>query len=654
MLVAIVGLLSSCVSSPKVGQQVSGLSPKASALVQDAVFEVIVKKATKDSLTYNKPLDWDVVPYAIRMDKYYSIGTAFAVNNTELVTAFHVIDLGEASAVYDAYYVRDSRGEVYEVDSIVRGSKERDFLVFTVKNRVFETFFEFEKNFTVGSPVYSVGNAFGEGIVVRNGLVLGTIPEQESGRWNKLKSSADGNPGNSGGPLMTPEGTVIGVVIELTDNILYSLPTAALLETPADKLLFRQKLSYGHLFLSNRITKVYETEVALPANYKSIRKAITERYEVEYDTCMKELFKEAPAYLDGPNNAHLLSSVVNSSFPELAFVDKDDNNWKLSDLSVERFNLPDDGAVIQAKVGGYSLLKVDLPKNVSLDSVLTNPKALMDLILKGAALERGLGGAEKYRILSFGSPVDIGEYRDMLGRLWIKARWTIEYSDRALIAFILPLPNGPAVVLTEQPTSQITAYDWDMKALCDRVQVAYKGELPEWTRFLAMKKWIPEFLSDFSFEWSEKEKRFSIKSSAFAITSGADVLDWTSLSSFSISPAHYLEDGKLQFGLRKVLAQRDVRGRDFFILYKNMKPDIRLGAKSAEEWDALVKERTPFDSKPGIDKKKNLGSMGAILTQAIPSSEALFSLYFTMEEPENEDELLERFSILKAGIQVKR
>ncbi|GHV76427.1 hypothetical protein AGMMS49942_12480 [Spirochaetia bacterium] len=44
----------------------------------------------------------------------------------------------------------------------------------------------------------SIGTAFGEGIVIRNGLIIGTTPEDEAGRWNLLKSSAAVNPGNSG------------------------------------------------------------------------------------------------------------------------------------------------------------------------------------------------------------------------------------------------------------------------------------------------------------------------------------------------------------------------------------------------------------------------------------------------------------------------
>jgi serine protease Do len=648
-------LLASCASSPSAGKTSVSLAPEVHALVQDAVFEVVVKKPAKDSLTYDKPLDWSSVPYAIRTDDYYSIGTAFAISKTELVTAFHVINLGEASAIYDGYYIRDSKGNVFEVDTVTRASNERDFITFTVKGKTFDKFFDLQKDFTVGSPVYSVGNALGEGIIVRNGLVLGTIPEEESGRWKKLKSSADGNPGNSGGPLITPDGKVVGIVIELKDNILYSLPTAAMLDTPADNLHFRQKLSYGHSLLpSKTITKYYETDVSLPGNYKAIQKTVTSRYQSVYEENMEALFKSAPVYLDGPNNGYFLNSVVDSAFPEVAFVDKDDNQWTLTDFNVDSFKLPDDGAIVRTSFDSFAFLKINLPKTVSLASVIAEPKGVMDLVLKGLSMERTLGGAEKYRILSFGDPSSVGEYRDAVGRLWIEAKWTLEFEDQCLIAFILPAPDGPVVLLTFQPTSRVKIYEWDMKAICDKAQIAYKGKFPEWTSFLAMKKWVPPFLSDIKFQWSEADKRMSVSNAAFSITAGPELLDWTSASALFLAPAHYREGGKLQYGIRKVLVQRDVRGKDFVILYKNMTPDPILGDKAAEAWDDLVKAKAPFDGIPGIDTKEKVGSVGAILSQAVPSEEAIYSVYLTQEGANDQAALLAKLAALKAGIKIQK
>lgn len=654
VVAAAIAVASSCVSAPQSGGRGSGLSPAVTALVRDAVFEVVVKKPEADSLSYDRPLDWSVVPYSIRQDKYYSIGTAFAVSKSELVTAFHVMDLGERSRVFDAYYIRDSRGEVYEVDTIVRGSNERDFLVFTVKGRVFERFFDLSPRFEVGAQVYSVGNALGEGVIVRNGLVLGTLPEEEAGRWNLLKSSADGNPGNSGGPLITPDGKVVGVVSGLKDNILYSLPAQALLETPSDFLRYRRRLNYGHLLLPNKHLRIFETEIKLPASYKELLRTIPALYAPDYDAGMKALFAEAPAYLEGSANAYFYAAVPDSSFPELAFVDNSDKQWKLSDLKVERFNLEDDGFVIQAKVAAYAMIKVGIPTSSSLGTYVSDPKALLDLMLTGLTLERSLGASNKYRITSFGAPAEIGEYRDSVGRLWIRALWQVEFEDRALIMYALPMPDGFSIAWTYQPTASVDIYDWDLKAVCDRVHAGYSGSFAQWERFMGMKKWLPEVFKDLELRWVEKDRTLSISDADLSFTVGPDVFDWDPRSSLFLSPSYYAQDGVLRYGIRKVLLQRDLRGREFIVLYKNVKPDARLGAKALESWDALLRASAPFDGKPGINAKDKVGAMGALLPQAEPSAEARYSLYLSMEEAGDEASLARRFSSLRESIKIVR
>ena len=157
----------SCASGPA-GSGSGPLNAKTLGLVKNSVFEVVLEKPADDPTVYEKPLDWDKVPFAIRSDKYYSIGTAFAISKTELITAFHVINLGYESLTYGKYFVRDSEGKVYEVDQITGGSNEKDYLSFTVKGRTFDQYFQFERNYKTGDPVLSIGNALKQGISIRN------------------------------------------------------------------------------------------------------------------------------------------------------------------------------------------------------------------------------------------------------------------------------------------------------------------------------------------------------------------------------------------------------------------------------------------------------------------------------------------------------
>jgi hypothetical protein len=653
--VFLAALAVSCASAPPAAepvteQKTSGISEQAMRLTSSAVFEVLVEKAREDPSIYDKELNWDAVPYAIRTDKYYPRGTAFAISETELVTAFHVINLGEHSMVYDRYYIRDSQGRVSEIDKITGGSNERDFLIFTVKDRTFTEFFSLEKNFETGNSVYSIGNALGEGIVIRNGLILGTIPEEESGRWNLLKSSADGNPGNSGGPLVLPDGRAVGLVTGLRDNILYSVPAELILNAGRGSFPYRTKPVYSHLILSNKLNRTFETSVPLPENYLAVRDRVTSAYMADYDAAMKRLFEEAPEYLTGSSSAWLLNSSLSSVFPQLDYVDPNDNNWKLSGFESKLFNLPDDGQLIQASVSAFNFYKINKPDSAPLEKINTDPRYILDLMLQNMRTERTLGGSDKYRIFSFGDPASVSTHTDSLGRTWIGAWWLIGYDDLVMIMYILPLPNGPALITTTRPSARKDIYEWDIRKLCDHTYAAYSADFEEWKNFIAVKSYVPNFLSDFRFDWQQETQSFSLRFGDITIAADTQVFDWTGASELFLAPSWYKPKDTVEFGVRKVIFNRDIRGKDFITMYRNIKPDPKLGAKNAEFWNDLVEAKYPFDEKPAISVKDNTGSIGVILNTENPAPNVRYSLYFSMENPQDEENLSRRLDALKTGI----
>jgi serine protease Do len=656
-----IAILSACilvmtgfVSCPTVQQSVGAgiLSKSTFNLVQNAVFEVVVEKPTVDNTVYEKELDWNRVPFSVRNDKYYSIGTAFAVSKTELVTAFHVINPGFESMVFNKYLIRDSSGSVYELDQVISGSNEKDYLIFTVKGKTFDEFFQLEKNFKTGDTVFSIGNALGEGVVVRNGLILGTIPEEDSGRWNLLKSSADGNPGNSGGPLVTQSGKVVGVVCSLKENILYSLPAEAVLGGSRSELPYRLKSGVSHLILSNKLNVVFESQVKLPDSYTKIRKSLCEAYNSHYFDSMTKLFKEAPEYLSGPNNAYLLNSSLSSIFPEISFVDRNDDNWKLSSLEKKNYPLDDDGRLYQASVSGFSFYKVKRPLSAPLEKICADPKYIMDLILHNIRTERTLWGNDRYRILSYGEPSSKGSFRDALGRTWISAYWFIGFEDSVQIMYILPLPNGPVIVSTKQNSSYLSLYEWDLRKICDHIFAAYDGSFEEWGNYTALKQYIPDFLKDIRFNWASTEQNFSFNSGSLSIGSDKQVFDWNARSELFLAHSWYKLDGKLEFGIRKLILTRDQRGKDYIIIFKNIKPDPKLGTNTMENWNDLFIEKHPFDEKPVLSPRDNTGFVGAVLKMRRFNPDLLYSLYLSMENPQNEENLSKRFSALKTGVAV--
>jgi hypothetical protein len=645
---ALAVLLASC-STTQSGPG-SGLSQAAFDLAQNAVFEVVQLKPVEDATVYEKELDWSTVPFSIRNDKYNSIGTAFAISGTELITAFHVINLGFESMVYNQYYIRSKAGEVFEVDQVVGGSNEKDFLIFTVKGKTFDTYFEFEKRFREGQQVFSVGNALGEGIVIRNGLVLGTTPEADSGRWNLLKTSADGNPGNSGGPLITSDGKVVALVTARQDNILYSLPSSVILDTSRTNLHYRLMLGYGHLILANRSTKIFETELPLPQPYAGIRDKLTAEYRTFYDATMSGLFKDAPEYLTGNNNMWILNATITTVFPQIDFVDPNDDEWTLSNMNTKSYNLADDGILQHAEISDWNFYKLKKPKSVSLARSY-EPKYLMDTILQNIRMDRTLGN-DRYRILSFGETKLLSNYTDPLGRTWQTAQWLIEFVDQVLVMYILPLPDGPAVITVRKSSSTRDVYEWDLRKICDHVWAAYNGTFAGWSEFLGTRH-VPGFLKNLNYRWQESARQISFNTGDIVFTANNGIYDWTNSSELFLGPSNYLLNGQIRFGIRRITLSMDSRQKEYISVVKRLKPDQRMPNNSQESWNDVYQGRFPFNGVPAISARDNEGAVGTVLPPPSQNPNLRYTLYLSMENPQNEDNVQRRFDAFKSGVVIR-
>jgi len=216
--------------------------------------------------------------------------------------------------------------------------------------------------------------------------------------------------------------------------------------------------------------------------------------------------------------------------------------------------------------------------------------------------------------------------------------------------YILPLPNGPVIVSTMQESQYLHVYEWDLRKICDHLFAAYDGSFEEWKNFIAMKQFIPDFLKDIRFDWKSKEQSFSFSSGPLSVSSDKQVFDWNDRSELFLAPTWYKFNNKLEFGIRKIILNRDQRGKEYAILYRNIKPDSKLGTNAMENWNDMVAEKYPFDEKPVISPKDNNGSVGAIIKPRQQNPDVLFSLYLSMENPQSEENLTRIFSSLKKGV----
>jgi hypothetical protein len=336
-------------------------------------------------------------------------------------------------------------------------------------------------------------------------------------------------------------------------------------------------------------------------------------------------------------------------------VDPDDDEWTLSNLNKAKKDYPldDDGRLYHTSVSGFSFYKVKRPLSVSVEKISTDPKYIMDLILRNIRTERTLWGSDKYRILSYGEPSSTGSFKDALGRTWFTAYWVIGFEDEVQIMYILPLPNGPVVVTTKQDSMFLHVYEWDLHKICDHLFAAYSGSFEEWNNFIALKQFIPDFLKDIRFAWNSGEQSFSFSSGPLSISADKQVVDWNARSELFLSPSWYKINGKLEFGFRRVVLYGDQRGKEYVHLYRNIKPDPKLGTNAMENWNDLVAAKPPFDEKAVLVPKDNNGFIGTLLKARRPNPDMLFSLYFSMENPQSEENLSRRFGALKTGISIE-
>ena len=204
------------------------LSANAQQLIRAATFEVVQLKPPDGEVTYEHELPMDLIPYQQRVDKYRSIGTAFAIGPNRYVTAAHVIELGLGSQ-FGPPALRDSAGKVYDIDQVFKFSDHRDFVMFSLHEPpAGARFLAIGNKPALNTTVYAVGNALGEGVIIRDGVYTSDTPEELDGKWQWLRFSAAASPGNSGGPLVDEHGKVVGVVLRKSpaENLNTALPIA--------------------------------------------------------------------------------------------------------------------------------------------------------------------------------------------------------------------------------------------------------------------------------------------------------------------------------------------------------------------------------------------------------------------------------------------
>jgi hypothetical protein len=600
MIIALGGIflcLVGCAGLPGPASKNASLGPRVMDTISEAVYEVVVLKPTKDSLQYEKPLPMDLIPYSIRTDKYYSIGTAFAISSSEFVSAAHVMNLGSGSQFKEAF-LRDRQGKVYAIEKILKYSKNRDFIVFSLGNARVKKFLSVNKSPRVNEKVYAVGNALGEGIVIRDGLYTSDTPEEEAGEWKWIRFSAAASPGNSGGPLLDRDGKVIGIVLRKSpgENLNYAVPIVEVLRARPNQAVIQMKVRYilDNMDMTQR--EMLKKEIHLPKTYEELNNEINAIMAEFSDKLLKNLLAEHrdTIFPRGPGSTRLLYKTYHAVFPHLIMKGKDGNWDAYYPRETREAVLGNNGRLVYGSLGSAVFMYIRKPDDVSLETFYGDSKLFMDLILKGGGRYREVG-PESIKITSMGRAFEDYRFTDSYGRIWMVRTWLIEYNDRKVVTFSLPVPGGCIVMMRTDQTGSADQGDIpDLKVLSDFTYVSYFGTFKEWREFLGMKDLLPSLFSTLDIQ-IENNEMFRYKSKRLSLSYGPDIMKILDNSDLRLHFGYFQEQSRTVWDITEIGIAEDKFNQIGYTVSRVMKPPKELGDEYQNHWENMVEGRFPYN-----------------------------------------------------------
>lgn len=578
-------------------------TPEMEKAVRAATFEVVLPKNEKDALSYERPLPLELIPYVIRSDHYWSIGTAFAIAANTYVSAGHVFRTIIGSQ-FGAPALRDTAGHVYPIDQVLKFSAHQDFIVFTVSGAPPAVPLHTNATPKMDDVVFAAGNALGEGVVIRDGLLTSQTPEDQDGRWQWLRFSAAASPGNSGGPLLDASSAVIGLVLAKSpnENLNYALPIADVLNAGA---VASFDLRYSVKLMNARESQVgtIKTQFALPKEFTQFAQAYRELILSSDRRDLLELQKRlAERLFPKGNSSKLLSTVYDSTLPSFVQQQSDDSWDADAPEEVTNKDLDGNGRVSIGKSLDVSVFRVRRP-NAASDAVFyQEPSHLMDLLLQGYNLPRQVGD-QQIRITSLGHSARQDTYQDPFGRRWQVSAWPLGFTDSYVLCYALPVPEGYEGIVQVVPSMYFDMVNEQFKHLADNLYLSYSGTFSQWNAFLSRAELRPKFFDHVKLEL-DAAQGVHYRSARLTLDVPKDLLPLSADSELVLKMAYMLDGGALAWDVGGIEVYQDHDHKTYVGLRRYAKPD-GLAKETLDTWRHLQARDPGYDGLPGHDDEFN-------------------------------------------------
>jgi serine protease Do len=560
--------------------------------IRAATFEVVQKKPDDGAVTYDRPLPLELIPYQQRIDKYRSIGTAFAIGANRYVTASHVFLLGSGSQ-FGVPELRDGAGNVYEIDKVWKFSDREDFVEFSLRTEP-----KGVQTLEIGPPpalddaVFAVGNALGEGVVIRDGVYTSETPEEESGEWKWVRFSAAASPGNSGGPLIDASGRVIGVVLRKSEseNLNYALPIERVtaMREGEGRLAGRAPIRLP-IFDASETLEVRE-RLPLPQApadfYNALRKVSIEKIEQAQHALLEH--NHDRLFPNGAKSSQLLHTGLVAAFPRLVR-ESQDGLWVAGAEQAQTFQLDHNGFVEIYR----GMVRLRRPDDVSLATLYGDSKLYMDLLLKGYPVRRQVG-SESVKVTSLGKAQWSSSHTDAYGRTWQTYGWNEPWADTVLIAMSLPTPEG-YVALLAPTTSGYRHMTVDTQAiLSDYFFMSLGGTLWQWQEFLAQKGVAPRLFNDVKLD-IDPDHRVQFRSRRCELIVTPELVPLSRDSHLWLKLNFFKDGERVVWDLTGLSVEESGQKHNWAEFWRVAQPDSELPESFQSHWRKLQAREFPFN-----------------------------------------------------------
>ncbi len=576
--------------------QSAALDPALHAHLRNTVFEVVMRKPEVDSVTYERALPMEQMPFSERTDPYISIGTAFAIGPNTYVSAAHVYESGRVTQ-FGEPAIRDAEGKVHALGEVLKYSNEMDFIVFSLRAPVGDAVLEASRDPVLNVPVYAAGNALGQGIVVRDGLLTSQTPEEIDGRWKWLRFSAAASPGNSGGPLLDAAGRVIGVVLRKSEseNLNYAAPIALVLDAPPNIAQFGGYVRYQLPVLDETEVERLDHRITLPLSFARFSSTVSRWSNLLYESLQPRLLaKHADTIFPrGSGSARLLSQGMSGD--ALSLIQRaQDGTWQATPAGAAmRASLPRNGSVSIGHLAYTMFVRIRRPDDVDVKAFYGDSQLFMDYVLKALPIRRAIG-PEQIRIASLGKALTEAMHADAYGRRWQVRTWKIAVLDTTIVSYALAVPGGYVAMIRGMPSVLEHDSNLDLAAMTNFTTASLSGSLKQWRDYLAMTALLPRNFENIDIDFAYG-RHFRYRSSRIDVTHDASLQHIAPDSELELDFAFYEDGGNVVWDVARVSLDEGEAGAQSFAITRRIQPDSSLPDDLQAEWRKRVAGSHPYN-----------------------------------------------------------